>query len=240
MRRTGLPILAGLALTLAAVRATARERDTWSFVVGGDSRNCGETYYHWVQNGIDFVTLDNATPDQFDAEQIRWFEGVVKRDAADLSVRAIVVGMHAALPDSRAPGHSMNDAAQGEQSGRRVYADLLQAQAAGKRVYVLASHSHFYMADLFDTPYWRAHGGVLPGWIIGTTGAVRYALPEGVTEGESARTNVYGYLLGTVSSDGSIRFEFREIRRAAIPPDTVTRYSAPFVDQCFDANRQNP
>ena len=357
MRRTGLPILAGLALTLAAVRATARERDTWSFVVGGDSRNCGDvvmpavaagaraagalfywhlgdfraiydfdqdvvaarrdaarpltisdylrtawddfienqlspfgsipvylaignhetispktraeylaqfadwlnaapiarqrladdpkdhrlkTYYHWVQNGIDFVTLDNATPDQFDAEQIRWFEGVVKRDAADLSVRAIVVGMHAALPDSRAAGHSMNDAAQGEQSGRRVYADLLHAQAAGKRVYVLASHSHFYMADLFDTPYWRAHGGVLPGWIIGTTGAVRYALPEGVMEGESARTNLYGYLLGTVSPDGSIRFEFREIRRAAIPPETVTRFSAPFVDQCFDANRQNP
>jgi hypothetical protein len=355
MRRRYATLLASLALVLAAVRVPAQETDTWRFVVGGDSRNCGDvvmpavaagaraagasfywhlgdfraiydfdqdlvaarrdaarpltisdylrtawddfiesqlspfgsipvylaignhevvtpktraeyliqfadwltapplsrqrladdpkdhrlkTYYHWIQNGVDFVTLDNATPEQFDAEQIGWFERVLKRDAADPSVRAIVVGMHASLPDSRAAGHSMSDTVQAEQSGRRVYADLLQAQAAGKRVYVLSSHSHFYMADLFDTAYWKAHGGVLPGWIIGTTGAIRYPLPAGVAEGESARTNTYGYLLATVSPDRSIRFEFREIRRADIPPETVTRFSAPFMDQCFEGNRQ--
>src|ERR1700720_2146363 len=32
------------------------------------------TYYHWIQNGVDFINLDNATPDQFDAMQIGWFE----------------------------------------------------------------------------------------------------------------------------------------------------------------------
>jgi hypothetical protein len=63
-------------------------------------------------------------------------------------------------------------------------------------------------------------------------------LPAGVAEGESARTNVYGYLLATVSPDRSIRFEFREIRRADIPPETTARYSAPFVNQCFEGNRQ--
>jgi Calcineurin-like phosphoesterase len=197
-----------------------------------------KTYYHWIQNGVDFVTLDNASPDQFDAEQIAWFERVVKKDAADPAVRAIVVGMHEVLPDSRAAGHSMSDTVQGEQSGRRVYANLLQAQAAGKRVYLLSSHSHFYMKDLFDTLYWKTHGGVLPGWLIGTTGAIRYPLPAGVTQGESARTNVYGYLVATVAPDRSIRFEFREIRRADVPPETVTRYSAAFVDQCFEGNRQ--
>ncbi|HYT31659.1 MAG TPA: hypothetical protein VEO37_03625, partial [Thermoanaerobaculia bacterium] len=142
------------------------------------------------------------------------------------------------LPDSRASGHSMSEFPQAEVSGRRAYADLLQAKAAGKKVYVLSSHSHFYMTNLFDTPYWRAHGGVLPGWLIGTTGAIRYPLPAGVAEGETARTNVYGYLLATVALDWSIGFEFKEIRRAEIPPETLTRYSAPFVDQCFEGNRQ--
>jgi len=261
-------LLAGLTLLLTAVRVPAQEGDTWRFVVGGDSRNCGDvvmpavaagartagasfywhlgdfraiydfdqdlvaarrdapspltisdylrtawddfiesqlspfgsipvylaignhetvspktraeyliqfadwltapplsrqrlsddpkdhrlkTYYHWIQNGVDFVTLDNATPEQFDAEQIGWFERVVKRDAADPAVRAIVVGMHASLPDSRAAGHSMSDTVQAEQTGRRVYADLLQAQAAGKRVYVLSSHSHSTW-QIFSTP----------------------------------------------------------------------------------------
>jgi hypothetical protein len=27
------------------------------------------TYYHWIQTGVDFVSLDNASPDQFDETQ---------------------------------------------------------------------------------------------------------------------------------------------------------------------------
>jgi len=30
------------------------------------------TYYHWIEGGVDFVTLDNATPEQFDAAQLNW------------------------------------------------------------------------------------------------------------------------------------------------------------------------
>ena len=75
---------------------------------------------------------------------------------------------------------------------------------------------------------------------LGTTAAVRYALPEGVAAGETARTNVYGFLLGIASPDGAIRFEFREIRRTDIPPETVARFSPAVVDQCFEGNRQNP
>ena len=64
-------------------------------------------------------------------------------------------------------------------TGRRVYADLLKAQNdAHKHVYLIASHQHFYMAGIFNTEYWRTHGGVLPGWIVGSAGAVRYALPR--------------------------------------------------------------
>jgi len=144
--------------------------------------------------------------------------------------------MHAALPDSLASDHSMSNWAQGEQSGRRVYAALLKAQNAGKKVYVLASHSHFYMSGIFDSPYWRAHGGVLPGWIIGTAGAIRYALPPDAGKAAEARTNVYGYLVGNAGADGSVRFEFKEIKEQDIPGPTVTRYTTEFVHQCFIGN----
>ncbi|HEY6929317.1 MAG TPA: hypothetical protein VJA66_06545, partial [Thermoanaerobaculia bacterium] len=183
-----------------------------------------KSYYHWIERGIDFITLDNASPDQFDAEQVKWFEGVLARDRESRSIRTIIVGMHAALPDSIAASHSMNDWALGEQSGRRVYEDLLKARAGGKRVYVLASHSHFYLPGVFATDYWRSHGGVLPGWIIGTTGAVRYALPPGAAAVPEARTNVYGFLTGEAAPDGAVRFEFHEIQETDVPPAVVERF----------------
>lgn len=196
------------------------------------------TYYHWVERGIDFVTLDNASPDQFDAEQVKWLEELLGRDSANPWIRAIVVGMHAALPDSLASSHSMSDWALGEQSGRRVYADLLKAQSEGKRVYVIASHSHFYLSGVFETTYWHSHGGVLPGWIIGTTGAIRYALPAGSEAAREAKTHVYGFLTGTANSDGLVDFQFHEIRRPDVPPDVVRRFTPALVDDCFVGNQE--
>ncbi|HKA37825.1 MAG TPA: metallophosphoesterase [Thermoanaerobaculia bacterium] len=195
-----------------------------------------KTYYHWVERGVDFISLDNASNDQFDFEQTIWLEGVVDRAIADPSITALVAGMHAALPDSLASDHSMSDWAQGEKNGRRVYAALLKAQKAGKKVSVLASHSHFFMSGIFDSPYWREHGGVLPGWIIGTTGAIRYALPPSATKAKEARTNTYGYLVATVHPDGAIGFDFREIRESDIPAEVASRFTSPFVHQCFVEN----
>jgi hypothetical protein len=194
------------------------------------------TYSHWIQNGVDFVTLDNASNDQFDSEQVAWLERVLAKDMSDPSVTAIAAGMHAALPDSLAFDHSMSDWAQGEQSGRRVYAALLKARNAGKKVYVLASHSHFYMSGIFDSPYWRSHGGVLPGWIIGTSGAIRYALPPGATQAVEAKTNVYGYVVASADADGAIRFEFKEIKEEDIPAPVVSRFTRELVHDCFVGN----
>jgi hypothetical protein len=195
-----------------------------------------KSYYHWIQNGVDFVVLDNASNDQFESEQVGWLERIAARAAADPAITTIVAGMHAALPDSLASDHSMNDWAQGEKSGRRVYAALLKAQTAGKKVYVLASHSHFYMSGIFDSPYWRSHGGVVPGWIVGTAGAVRYALPAGAAQAKEAKTNTYGYLVANVDSDGSIRFDFQEIKEPDIPAAVVTRFTPEFVHECFVGN----
>src|SRR5437868_13790041 len=74
-------------------------------------------YYHWVQGGIDFITLDNASNDTFDNAQMAWVKRVLDRDAADLRVKGVIVGMHAALPHSHGCDHSMNEWAQGEYSG---------------------------------------------------------------------------------------------------------------------------
>ncbi len=198
------------------------------------------TYYHWIQDGVDFIYLDNATKDQFDAAQMSWFEKVVQNAAANADVRALVVGMHEALPESLARGHSMNDWESGTSTGRQVYADLVDLKnKTNKPVYLLASHSHFYMTNLYDSDYWRGHGGVLPGWIVGTAGAVRYVLPPEAdrARAKDARTKVYGYLLGTVHPDGAIDFTFREVQQKDIPDAVVQRYTPEFVTWCFEQNK---
>src|SRR5436305_849696 len=195
------------------------------------------TYFHWIQGGVDFIYLDNATKDQFSAEQLSWFEGVLKRASSNADVRAMVIGMHAALPDSVAFGHSMSDRAQGCESGRRVYTDLVDFKKNTKKpVYLLASHSHFLMSGIFNSEYWAGHGGELPGWIVGTAGAVRYTLPPDAPRAKEARTKIYGYLLATVHPDGKIDFKFEEIKKSDTPTAISQRYTPEFVNFCFDKN----
>ncbi|HEY9140894.1 MAG TPA: hypothetical protein VIN93_08375 [Bryobacteraceae bacterium] len=186
------------------------------------------TYYHWVMNHTDFLSLDNAN-NTFDADQMKWIRARLDADRKSADITTIVAGMHEALPGSKGLSHSMCDSSAGIETGREVYNLLWDLQQSGKRVYVLASHSHFVMDDVFRTPYWGDR--VLPGWIVGTAGAVRYRLPPGITGGTISRTDVYGYLLGTVMSDGSIKFEFRQLslddlRRAnaGINPDALVTW----------------
>ncbi len=199
-----------------------------------------KTYYHWIVGPIDFIYLDNASKDQFDADQIRWFEEVLKDDRDPRNgIAAVVVGMHAALPNSLSDGHSMNQANDGGASGVQVYKDLLDLRDNGKKqVYVLASHSHFFMDGVYKTIYWRDHGGQLPGWIIGTAGAVRYSLPPDHSLANASQTYVYGYLSGTVSN-GAVKFDFHEIKESDIPPQVLEHYGPAFVhDTCFVGNRE--
>jgi hypothetical protein len=200
------------------------------------------TYYHWIRDGIDFINLDNATSDQFDGAQLKWIQQVLQRDSNDPAIRALVLGMHEALPESLARGHSMSDSPTGEVSGIAVYNQLLAVRKS-KSVYVLASHSHYVMEGIFDTPFWQERGGVLPGWIVGTGGAVRYALPPAAAQAKLARTHVYGYLLATVSPQGSpaadpIQFKFQELAESDTPADVVQRYGADFVHGCYEGNMQ--
>ena len=197
-----------------------------------------QAYYHWIQGGVDFVSLDNASHDQFDDEQVAWFERLLARDENDSSVRAVVVGMHDALPDSISAGHSMNESAQMEQSGRRVYLDLLAFRnKTKKQVYVLASHSHFLIEDVYNDACHSKPETLLPGWIVGTAGAVRYRLPANLGGSKQARTDVYGYLLGTVQPNGEIRFAFKEVKISDVPSRVTERYGNKQVQYCFDENK---
>jgi len=195
------------------------------------------SYYHWVKGNVDFISMDNAGADQFDAAQLRWFHSVLQRDEASADIRTIVVGMHAALPGSVGHSHSMSDSPQGDKSGREVYETLLHAQnTAHKHVYVLASHSHFFMQDVYNTVDWK--GKVLPGWIVGTAGAVRYRLPSEAGPNQKAMTDVYGYLAGTAMSDGSISFAFQKLSVDDLLRANQGRLPEPLVRWCYDENKQ--
>lgn len=211
------------------------------------------TYYHWRQHGVDFINLDNGSKDQFDRQQLAWFNRVLKQDREDPQVRTIVIGMHQALPDSIGNSHSMTESAAGIESGRCVYKSLARFQReTRKRVYLLASHSHFYMPNIYDTPFWRANQvaghAILPGWIVGTAGAIRYRLPE--NSPKEARTDVYGYLLATVNAGGkpgAIDFEFKQIHKNQaegedfVTDDVKKAFSREAQEYCLNANsNMNP
>jgi calcineurin-like phosphoesterase family protein len=196
-----------------------------------------KTYYHWIDRGVDFITLDNAGPDQFDSDQMTWFAAELKRAAANPAIRTVVIGMHAALPDSTSAGHSMNDSQQEQFSGRLAYNALTDfRRTTHKNVYVMASHSHFVMNNIYATSC-HAKDNVLPGWIVGSAGAVRYRLPKDLGEATIAKTDMYGYVLATVAPDDTITFEFRPVEEKAVPKSVNELYGKEQVRWCFAQNK---
>ena len=196
-------------------------------------------YYHWLQGTVDFIYLDNAS-DDFAPEQLTWLASALNRDKANSDVKSVVVGMHESLPDSIANHHSMGDSKNpnARRSGEQAYQLLLDFRdQTHKPVYVLSSHSHFYMENIYETPALTKKGRPLPGWIIGTGGAQRYKLPANAPA--TAKQDVYGYLVGAVASNGTIQFVFQEVHESEVPPPTRRQYPAPLVHWCFAHNSQN-
>jgi hypothetical protein len=193
----------------------------------------GDTYYHFVKNGVDFIYLDNADAASFSADQLIWLATVLANDAADPSIKTIVAGMHEALPYSKQRGHAMDASCQGLCSGEQAYDLLYRAQnfagppEARKHVYVFASHSHLFVEDAFNQP--EHAGQVLPGWIVGTAGAEQYRQE---TEGIQ-----YGYALVAVHSDGTLDVSFREVTRES-PPQATGPGAGPLMDFCFNQNKR--
>jgi hypothetical protein len=183
--------------------------------------NEGDTYYHFITKGVDFIYLDNADS-TFSSGQLVWLARVLAQDAGDPAVRTIVAAMHEALPYSKSRGHAMDASCAGLCSGEQAYDLLFRAQAmAGKHVYVFASHAHLFLTDIFDQP--EHQGQVLPGWLIGTAGAEQY------------RPNIeYGYLEVAVHADGSIDPQFKPVTRDMPPAGPA---GDPLEEYCFTRNQ---
>jgi calcineurin-like phosphoesterase family protein len=202
-----------------------------------------EPYYHWIQGGVDFIYLDNAS-DYFSVEQLTWFQHRLDAAKNNPEVKSVVVGMHEALPDSIANSHSMGDNTKepkARPTGEKAYKALVafrDDKRHNQEVYVLASHSHFYMENIFDTAKLKQNNATpLKGWIVGTAGAVRYKLPDEAPA--TALTDVYGYLLATVSPQGSIEFSFKQIHESDVPASVGQRYPSNVIPWCFAHNSQN-
>jgi len=205
-------------------------------------------YYHWIQGGVDFIYLDNSSGSFYykeDKSQVDWVDCILDLAENDTTITTVVVGMHEVLPYSRANDHSMCDhpdnppekEKSGCDSGKHVYGKLLELQKK-KKIYVLASHSHFYLEDIFLDPQ-NPTAPHLPGWIVGTAGAVRYSLPDSIKPSPSALEDIYGYLLATVKQNGEINFDFKEIKESDIPSEVRQRYPAAFTNWCFAHNSQH-
>ena len=200
-----------------------------------------EPYFHWIQGGVDFIYLDNANG-FFSEDQLTWFFRRLQDAKYNGEVKSLVVGMHEALPDSIANKHSMGDSddLRGRPTGEMVYKALWDFRDHFKKpVYVLASHSHFYMETIFNTDKLKQIGAPLPGWITGSGGAVRYKLPDGAPPAPASLKDVYGYLLATVDAEGKIDFKFEEVNESCVPAPVKQEYPADFVSWCFKHNSQN-
>ena len=146
----------------------------------------------------------------------------------------ILAGMHEALPHSTASNHAMDDWETGTQSGEKAYRIFAAAQKAGKHVYLLASHSHFYSPAIYDSPYWREAGLVVPGIIIGSAGAHRYKLPPGVSA--ASKTHIYGYLQATVHGDGTMDFKLKEISEDEMAAHKWPNAPLAAIHECYVNN----
>lgn len=195
----------------------------------GLSSDEGDTYYHWVKNGVDFIYLDNADAKSFSAAEVLWLAKLLKLDAEDKSIKTIIAGMHEALPYSTSRDHAMDMTCQGICSGEEVYQLLYRAQGLTgppdrqKHVYVFCSHSHYYQKDIFNTP--EHQGQVLPGWLVGTAGAQQYV-----------NTIRYGYLQVEVMPDGTLNPRFVDVTRD-MPPLATGQGAEELTDFCFKDNK---
>jgi hypothetical protein len=77
---------------------------------------------------------------------------------------------------------------------------------------------------------------VLSGWVVGTAGAERNALPDGAQSGHDALEHGYGYLLGTVDVDGNIAFAFRNLDKADLLRLRGKDFTEATVNFCWEKN----
>jgi len=64
-------------------------------------------------------------------------------------------------------------------------------------------------------------------------------LPQEHSAATIAKTDIYGYLLATVSPKGTITFEFKEVNKSDVPTEVTNEFSPKLVDFCFEQNKSS-
>jgi hypothetical protein len=102
-------------------------------------------------------------------------------------------------------------------------------------VYLIASHSHYYSPNIYNTPYWKQRSSqIVPGMIIGSAGAHRYQLPK--TAAKEARTHIYGFVKGSVQADGSIDFALHELSENDLVQSRWPNAPLDAIHECYIHN----
>ena len=93
-------------------------------------------WYHWTEHGVDFITMDNSSKDEFTDEQLHWLRQVLDHDLKPGSgITTIIAGMHEALPHSTGSEHAMDDWDRGEQNRRTgLHLDVRRAGGGQTRL----------------------------------------------------------------------------------------------------------
>lgn len=196
-------------------------------------------YYHWRERNVEFISIDTSSERWPEPAQQRWIERVVTRAIVDERIRTVVVATHEPLPHSRAlevdcPPRAVVERREG------LYQTFARVAAAGKRIYLLSASQHYFLNDLYATPYWQSaeHGAVvLPGVMVGTAGAERMLAPGSPPD---AAPGDYGYLRAEVAADGEIRFAFVPLTRAELENAPGSDFEPGLGKACSEGNIARP
>ena len=115
---------------------------------------------------------------------------------------------------------------------------LLNLEKSDKKAYGLASHSHFFMLNIFNTKHWRDDEAYCPAGSLGlpAPNAIRCSRSP---IGQSRRPRFTGHMLGRVYPDGTIDSEFTERKTSDIPAaKSAIANSGSWPNQaCLNENR---
>ena len=169
-------------------------------------------WYHWTHNGVDFITLDNAEHGRVLGCAVALAAGGAgpRSGSRTRAFAPLLPGMHESLPHSTSSDHAMDDWDLGIRTGELVYTWLYDAQAAGKHVYIMSSHSHYYSPNIYNTAYWTQHTNDSVAGHHHRLARERIATASAGSR-QGVEDRIYGYLQGTVHADGTIDFALHEL-----------------------------
>ena len=131
----------------------------------------------------------------------------------------------------------MSESPRGDKSGREAYEALWHAHdAAHKHVYVLASHSHYYMDNIFETADWKDK--VLPAGSSAQPALNAISYRPKLRPRNTPRPMFMATSIATVAPDGAASFQFQRLSLDDLHAINGSRIPEPLVRWCYENNHQ--